>query len=246
MNLTAYISLIMAVAFGAAIGMYLDRFKSKQYLSIILPFSGAFLLGVAVLHMLPQIFYQSDGDHSLGIYILLGFLIQIILEFLSKGVEHGHVHAKKGQNKGYLTTIMFGLCAHAFLEGLPINNLSESHLNHAHSLFDQPYLWGIVAHKLPAATALSLLLLASNVKKRTMFLLLLIFAIMSPLGSFLASIISMSEAVQKIVFAIAIGSILHIATIIIFETDESSHHQVSYKKILAVLSGFGMSLLSLI
>lgn len=246
MNLTAYISLILAVAIGGGVGIYLNRNTSKQYLSFILPFSGAFLLGVAILHMLPEIFYESSGEHTFGIYILIGFLIQITLESFSKGVEHGHVHAKKGQNSGYLLSIMFGLCAHAFLEGMPIDGLNQSHVGHTHSVFQQPYLWGIVAHKLPAATALSILLLASEVKNRNMFLLLGIFALMSPLGALTASLLNMNTSFEKIILALAIGSILHIATIIIFETEENAHHKISFKKLIAVLSGFALALISLL
>ncbi len=246
MNWTAYIALLLSAFLGGMIGLALDRKRSKQYLGFILPFSGSFLLGVAILHLLPELYLGSEGDHTLGIYILCGFLIQIILEFLSKGVEHGHVHVKKGQNKSYLFSIMFGLCAHAFLEGMPVVTFNEAHAGHDHSFLTQPYLWGIVAHKLPAATALSILLLASEVKKRNMFILLFIFGIMSPLGAFLASFMELGPMFQKVILGLALGSIMHIATIIIFETDSNPNHNLSYKKVVAVLMGFAIAFLSLL
>lgn len=246
MNITAYIALFTAALIGGLLGLILDRSKSKQYLGFVLPFSGAFLLGVAVMHMLPEVYFESSGDHKLGMYILLGFLIQIILEFLSKGVEHGHVHGKKDRNAMYLVSIMFGLCAHAFLEGMPVGSLNENNQGHGHGVFEQPYLWGIVAHKLPAAAALSILLLSSQVKKVNMFLFLFIFALMSPLGAYVTNIFDLSESVQKIILALAIGSILHIATIIIFETDENANHNISYRKLFAVLLGFAIAFLSIL
>ncbi len=246
MNVFPILILLTSALLGGFLGLYLNKFQSKQYLNFILPFSGAFLLGIAVLHMLPEVFSGNDGTHSIGIFILIGFLIQIILEVLSKGVEHGHVHVHKDYKKGYLTTIMLGLCAHAFLEGMPLGNMALGHSEHVHSIFNHPYLWGIVMHKLPAATALSLLFLASNVSRKKMFLLLIVFAMMSPLGAIVTNTIGLADYFQKVVLAIAIGSILHVATIIIFETDENAHHHISYKKLAAILIGFSISMLSLL
>ncbi|WP_235298932.1 ZIP family metal transporter [Portibacter marinus] len=246
MNILPYIALFLSAIIGGALGTLLQREKSTQYLLFVLPLSGAFLLGVAVLHMLPEIFYRSEWDHKIGVLILGGFLLQNILEFLSRGVEHGHIHVRDKHNKLYIFSIMFGLCAHAFIEGLPVAHMSVDHLGHGHSLISRPYLWGIVAHKLPAAIALSILLVASKVSKMKVYLLLLVFAAMSPLGTLISEIVSFSAETQRIILAISIGFILHIATTIIFETDVNSHHQISYRKIFAVAIGFGLAFLSLL
>lgn len=244
MNYIPYLILFLSAIMGGFIGLLLEQKKSKQFLGFILPFSGAFLLGIAVLHMLPEVFHYDGSAHFTGIFILMGFLIQIFLEFLSKGIEHGHVHFHKGHKSGFLFSIMFGLCVHAFLEGMPVHGIHSAHEGHTHSAALQPYVWGIAVHKLPAAIALSVLLLYSGVKKSLMFVLLIIFALMSPLGSLSAVIFDFTPQVQNIILAIAIGSVLHVATIIIFETDENSHHKISFKKLLAVVLGFGISLIS--
>ncbi|GLR15394.1 ZIP family metal transporter [Portibacter lacus] len=248
MSLMPYIALFASAMIGGAIGVYLDQQKSKQYLQFILPFSGAFLLGIVVLHMLPEVFYENEGAHLMGVFILGGFLLQNLLEFLSRGVEHGHIHAKKDHNKLYILSIMVGLCAHAFIEGLPVAQAAMVHAGHGHteSFIGRPYLWGIVAHKLPAAIALSILLLASEVKKSAMFLLILIFALMSPLGTFVSELTAITAETQRAILAISIGFILHIATTIIFETDTNMHHSISYRKLLGVILGFGLAFLSLI
>lgn len=246
MNWIPYIALFLSALLGSLIGVYLDAKRSRQSLTMILPFSGAFLLGVAVLHMLPEVFYQAELGHGIGVYILAGFFMQNVLEFLSRGVEHGHIHAKKEHNTLYIFSIMFGLCAHAFIEGLPIAYMSTEHHAHAHDIITRPYLWGIVAHKIPAAIALSILLLASNVKKGTMFLLILVFAIMSPLGAFVSELSVFTSQSRSIILAISIGFILHIATTIIFETDVNMHHKISYRKLIAVSLGFGFAFVSLL
>ncbi len=123
--------------------------------------------------------------------------------------------------------IMLGLCAHAFLEVIPLGNMALGHSEHVHNFFNHPYLWGIVLHKLPAATPVSLLFLANNVNKKNMFLLLGLFALMSPLGAIGASLLEIGDYFQKDVLAIVIGSILHEAAIIIFETDKNAHCHIS-------------------
>jgi len=246
MSLLPYIALFMSAIIGSLIGLYIDTKSSKQYLTFILPFSGAFLLGVAIMHMLPEAYYDPAIGHSIGIYILGGFFLQNILEFLSRGVEHGHIHAKKDHNGIYILSIMIGLCAHAFIEGLPVGHLSDDHHGHSHDFITRPYLWGIVAHKLPAAIALSILLISSNVKKGMLFLLVLIFALMSPLGTVVSELVDFSQKARTVVLAISVGFILHIATTIIFETGANSHHSLSYRKLLAVSLGFGLSFLSLL
>ena len=84
----------LAVVIGVVIA-YVVKPNSPKGMKLILAFSGAFLLGVLVLEMLPHV-YQSD-NHQTGIWILLGIILQILLEFFSKGAEHGHTHYHANQ-----------------------------------------------------------------------------------------------------------------------------------------------------
>ena len=72
-------------------------------------------------------------------------------------------------------------------------------------------LFGIILHKLPAAFALVLLLLASKFKNSFIILCLSIFAIMSPLGALLAEFLHFTPTQTAIALAIVIGSFFHIA-----------------------------------
>lgn len=85
--------------------------KNKTNLKLLLAFSGSFLLSLTVMHLLPDV-YES-GKTSIGIFIMFGILFQIILEFFSKGAEHGHVH---GHDKlTQMPWLLFiSLCIHAF------------------------------------------------------------------------------------------------------------------------------------
>ena len=78
---------------------------------------------------------------------------------------------------------------------------------------------------------------------------LLIFALSSPLGAALASELSKSDLLSMDVIiklmAIVIGSFLHIATTIIFEIDGSTHHSITWRKLLAILIGTALALLTM-
>ena len=88
-----------------------------RWLRVLLSFSGAFLLGIVFMHMLPEL-YEEEGM-GIGAWVLAGFLLQVILEFFSHGIEHGHmhVHGHKGHSLPLLTLV--SLCIHSFTEGIP-------------------------------------------------------------------------------------------------------------------------------
>ena len=85
--MTAAITLVLVALIGALLGEWLGD-KFKQHMPLLLSFGGAFLLGLCFLHLLPEAFEMNT--HA-GQWVVAGFLIQIGLEYLSKGMEHGHV-----------------------------------------------------------------------------------------------------------------------------------------------------------
>ena len=237
MNIWQYILLFSVVLIGGGLGFLVKKYNKKT-VGLILSFSGAYLLGITVLHLIPATF--AGGQEDIGIWVLAGFLLQLLLERLSSGVEHGHLHAHKGASWGFAIQIMVGLSLHAFIEGLPLSFYHEIHGAH-HDTGAHDLLYGIILHKAPAAFALSLLLLWSGFKRWVVFLCLTIFASMSPLGSLLATQLQPSAPVLQSLVALVIGSFLHIATTILFEADET-HHKISWIKLLLILAGFAISL----
>ncbi|MFK7807709.1 MAG: ZIP family metal transporter [Saprospiraceae bacterium] len=246
MEITEYLVLFIAVLIGGSFALYLQQVKAK-YLSWILSFSGAYLLGIAMLHLMPIAFQHPETNP--GLWILLGFFVQLLLEQLSGGVEHGHIHPHSHAGGGYMLQLMLGLCLHAFFEGLPLGNyeaFQELHHGHVHS--DNHLLLGIILHKAPAAFALTALLLASNFKRRTVILCLIVFAAMSPLGAALAAVLGeqgwLDQGVQEKIVAFVIGSFLHIATTILFESDGAEHHRLPWGKMALIAVGLGLAVLS--
>lgn len=229
MKTLIYLSLFLSVIISGISVLYIKL--NHKNLKLLLSFSGAFLFAISVLHLIPEL-YQAGG-HSVGVYILIGFFLQILLEFFSEGIEHGHIHVHHNHEKAFPFAMMIGLSIHSFLEGMPLAaNLKT--ISAVNSL-----LVGIILHNIPIAIALMSMLLQSHIKRSTAVILLIIFALTAPLGTFTGNIIgSFSENVEGIfdaVMGVVIGIFLHISTTILFEASEN--HRFNFIKFLTIIFG---------
>ena len=230
MNTLTILLLISSVISGAII-VELFSIKNSKNIQILLTFSGAYLLAVSMLHLIPEIFTNTTKN-SIGLFILGGFLIQVLLEYFSQGIEHGHFH----KNNIIPFSVLISICLHALLEGIPLGG----HLhNHAHNAL----LTGIVLHKLPVSIVLMTFFLQSNVSKKRAYILLLLFALMSPLGVLAGDLFTSLANYQNEIMAIVVGIFFHISTTILFESSDG--HKFSIQKILAIIVGAFIAFLSL-
>lgn len=190
-------------------------------MKLLLAFSGAYLLGVLVLEMLPEIYHHALP--STGYWLLGGIIVQNILEFFSKGAEHGHVHHHPHQNR--LWVLMISLCIHALLEGLPL-------------AVNQELLWAVSIHKFLIAMVLALLFLQTPSKGATKAGALLLFALMTPLGSSVAYLPRIASILPGLT-SFVVGLLLHISTTILFESAEG--HTFNGQKFISILLGMGLA-----
>jgi zinc transporter ZupT len=215
-----------------------------KFMKMLTTFSGAFLLSLSFLHIIPEIYHESAGIY-LGLFVLAGFFIQLLLEFITGGIEHGHNKdtLQHDMHKHTLNVIplMIGLCIHAFLEGMP---MAESFKNEE---LQTTLLAGIVIHKIPISVVLTGLLLRQYGKKPAIpVILLVLFAFASPAGAFVSNFLN-NEFLENIqnfhayILAIVIGIFLHISTTILFETVES--HRFNFTKLLMIILGFGVTII---
>ena len=241
MNIFQYTILVGALLSGGTLAFFLRK-NTQQYLQLILSFSGAYIIGITALHLIPETFH--DASASLGAWLLVGFFGQLVLEQLSKGIEHGHIHVPHQPNIGFVVQVMLGLSIHSFVEGMPLNvpiNSDLHHHDHSH------LLWGIILHEMPASFALISLLLSSGFHKSLVVVCLVLYASMSSLGALTARWLAPSPEVSQIMMALVIGTFLHIATTILFEADSSQHHhKIPYKKLLVIALGIGIAFLTLL
>ena len=191
---------------------------------LILVFSGAFLLAIVVLELLPVVYTATDK--KMGYWILLGIFIQSFLEYFSRGAEHGHIHLDKLQKFPLL--LWLSLCIHAFIEGFP--------------LVDFPHLaWGMFVHKIPIAFVIYLLLQKTNTSPIVRGLSLLLFVSMTTLGGLSMAYLDTLKAISLPLLGVVVGVILHIATTIIFESNEG--HRFQGAKLACILGAVLLALL---
>lgn len=236
-----FLLLIISVGLGGLLVSSIDKKKNEQIIKLLLAFSGGFLLAIAFTHFIPELYEETSIN--IGIFILIGFLIQLILEFFSGGIEHGHIHAHKGDKLPF--GLLIALSLHSFLEGIPLGAQEIGHdvaTAHHHS-DDHALLLGILLHRIPVAVALMTLLTTSGVNKIKSWLMLGLFALTSPLGMLLGmSDISILHSMNfNSILAIVVGMFLHISTTIIFETSEN--HKFNFLKLLTIIGGCGLAFL---
>jgi zinc transporter ZupT len=228
MNYPIYILPLLAVILGYIVALFLKP-KSKKNLKLLLAFSGAFLLSLTVMHLLPEVYeanlHQHEGHNhghtSTGIFIMIGIVFQIILEYFSKGAEHGHVH---GHETMYHIPwlLFFSLCLHALLEGMPISN--HNHL-----------AYGIAIHHFPIAIILTTFFSNAQLNKKAILFFMLVFAFMTPLGTFVAENLSFLSNYYTQISGIVIGILFHISSTIIFESSEG--HKFNLAKLSVIVLG---------
>ena len=222
-----YLALILPVFLGFVLVKWVQ--PGTKTLQLFLSFSGAYLLSITVLHLIPEVFVE--GKEHIGLYILLGIALQTGLEYLSKGAEHGHLHYHDFENH-VPWLLLFSLGLHAFLEGMPLGLGQNSEI-----------LYAVIIHKLPIAVILTSFLMRSRLSSSHVLFILSLFALMSPLGSYTTSIWSGLQTYSKEITAVVIGVFLHISNAILFESSEN--HTFNFQKFIAILIGFIIAYLSL-
>lgn len=211
-----YILLFLAVVTGYIVARILQK-KDLKNMEVFMAFSGAFLLSITVFELLPHVF--ETPSKSIGVNIMLGILLQIFLEFFSKGAEHGHIHLHS-ENKHFPWILFLSLSIHAFMEGFPIsehNNL----------------LAAIIIHKVPVAIILSFFFISAEYKLSTTLFFLFFFALMTPLGSYISTHYDLVHQYETQITSVVIGIFLHVSTTILFES--SKNHKFNLSKMTAVI-----------
>ncbi|CAI8160990.1 MAG: Uncharacterised protein [Cryomorphaceae bacterium] len=223
--------LFIAVLVGGG-ASYIVNTKSALF-KLTLAFSGAFLFGTLMTHLLPEVFQNSSG----GLWVLLGFGVQLLLDFISKGLEHGHLHTHENRIP---VLPLVGLFIHAFIEGMPLGLDNIMH-DHAHDHGTNGLLWSVAMHKIPIALLVATALRSAGLKTWKVVLGILLFALSSPLGNAMGVGLELDPASFLPVLGLATGLLLHVSTTILFES--AANHQFNAMKMLVVAVGIALSLL---
>ncbi|WP_460218686.1 ZIP family metal transporter [Psychroserpens sp. MEBiC05023] len=221
--MNSYLFPIFAVIIGVIIALVVKQ-KRNTSIKLLLSFSGAFLLALTLFDLLPEVYEHLEAKTT-GLFIMCGILLQVILEFFSKGAEHGHVHIHKSETN-FPWLLFLSLCLHSFLEGFPIHEHNDM-------------VYGVLIHKIPIATLLSAFLIQSSFSKTQIISFLIVFALMTPLGTYISNATTIHPDYLNRINAIVIGIFFHISTTILFETGEG--HKFNLSKLLAIILGVGIA-----
>ena len=229
-----------------------------RFTTAVTVFGGAFLFASCFINLVPHIFLGDDpyrfvtpGIHfKIAASVMVGFLIQLLLEQVTRGVEHGHNHCPCCEEEAEahehhhahlphpghchtgavhpVTGLLIGLCIHAFLEGMPLVDTDGD--------IHQGLLYGIVLHNIPIALVLVSLFISNRYGFWRSFLLLTLFAVMTPLGSLCnLFLLPPDETLQSLIMGVVVGILLHVSVNILFDHD---HNHFTLPKLLLILVAF--------
>lgn len=207
---------------------------------------GAFLFAITMLHLLPEVFHDNP---SIGIWLLMGFFIQVIIEVLF-GSEHETSNIQKINPIPFILAIFF----HAFAEGsalsfsetTPIDMSHHGNHSHAHNNFVLLFL-GIMIHKIPIALIVVIICVSRYKKKLWAVLGLLITVSATPLGLLAYSYLSKNqiiiESTGSILLALVSGSFLHVASFLFFSAMHENTAQ-KYRRLTFIGIGTLLGIIS--
>jgi len=248
----SYLVLFLSVAVGAVVVLFWQP-RDRRTIKLLTAFGGAYILAITSMHLLPVVFGSNGGGGEgsgasrtqlMGIWLLAGFFVQLILDYLSQGIEHGHAHHHAHDGR-VPWGMLIGLCIHAYLEGTPLahgDHTGHDHAGHEHAAAEGVHgalLMGIVMHNVPVSIVFMSLLLHNGLSRIKALAVMGVFAVMSPLGMLTAELATFLAGFQRELLAVVIGIFLHIATTILFETGEE--HRFNIQKFLAIVVGVAIA-----
>ncbi|MBS1548606.1 MAG: ZIP family metal transporter [Bacteroidetes bacterium] len=217
--------LVLSVVLGILLGVFLG--SKEKFAKNLLIVSAGFLITICLNEVFPEV-YHSDNKH-VGFFVILGVLLQMFLENLTKGFEHGHFHQHSDQQQILPLALMVGLFIHAFIEGIPLANIHQ---------INSPYLLGILVHNIPISFVLGAFLFNKKQIKAIPLIIVTLFALSSPLGMLLGKYFN--PEYESYFLALVGGIFLHISSVIIFESNKN--HQMDWQKIIWVIVGISLAL----
>lgn len=234
-SLVLYSSLIFATSFaGGAIPLLIPR-VNEDGLKLFVALGAGLLLGMALLHMLPE--SAKLAPTSFGFWFLFGFVLLFVLERFIM------VHACEEHHCDYHTigiAAFAGLTVHGVIEGFALASTVFT------TAMGPLILLAILAHKVPAGFALTSILKLGAKGNRRILGFVTGVALSGPLGVVLAYSVLRGQhmpASAGVLLSISSGTFMYIAACdLIPEVHRTDTHKGP--RLTMFLLGLGLSLLS--
>lgn len=247
MLINALILFVCAMA-GGLLMLKVRHIKERTF-KLLLVFAGSYLFGITVIHLLPELLSDAANPGQVGLYVLLGFFLQLFLEYFTSGVEHGHLHGLEQEEHHHHShhftpvTLLIALCIHALMDGALLVH-PAGHDGHGHDT--NALLAGVVLHKMPAAFALMSVLMHRLRSRTQATIMLVVFALASPVGLYVSDFMLGAgdgwDVFRSIIYPMVAGSFLHISTTIFIEN--SPEHNFNLHKLISSLIGASLAVLA--
>lgn len=174
--LAFYCFVLFLVSFlGGRIGFKLNlRHKTLQ---LSLSFVSGLVLGIALLHLLPEAIHHTQDEKAVGYWLLGGLLFLFFLERLFSFHQHEQGHSDKSKSHNIpWKGVVFGLTIHSLLAGLALGAATTN------GKLGIGVMLAIALHKPFDAFAITTLM--RNVDSRFFKELVnVLFALVAPLGA---------------------------------------------------------------
>ncbi|MBU0456417.1 MAG: ZIP family metal transporter [Pseudomonadota bacterium] len=224
LKLFASLIILFIALLGGLLPILLGKTNgSRRFLVYGDSFAGGIFLGAGLLHLLPdahELFSQLwHTDYPLA--FLVCALSIIFLRIIEDGIG-GHFEELHTKHTWVAFLLAILLSIHSIIEGVALGVVQTI------TLFLVIFI-AIIAHKGSAAFALGIKMQKSELNKSFIFYLMLIFALMTPVGILFGTIISSmlharaGNIVEALFNAIAAGTFIYIAAFHCRESNDDQH-----------------------
>ena len=204
--------------------------------------SAGYLLSFSFLNYLPNVY--NDQNLAGGLFVLFGFIAQIILEFFTDGIGHGHeIQTKTPDRKTHLVPFLSLLLMFS-IEGyvVGLNFFTSPSLSHFIKDIQIALVYGLILYHLPVFLSIHRNnLLSFNSNKFNTIKFISYFTAL-PFGVFVSylfcDIFKLNHTLAMTQFLV--GMLLNNSTLILFES--SSDHKINTLKLISVFTGVLLSI----
>ena len=204
--------------------------------------SAGYLLSFSFLKYLPNVYDQQNLAG--GFFVLIGFITQIILEFFTGGIGHGHeIHTKNQVRKTDLVPFL-SLVLMFLIEGyiIGLNLFNSPRLSNQIKDIQTALICGLIIYHLPVFLSIYRNNLLSSNSHKFNIIKLTTCLIALPFGVFVAYFFyvffNLNHTLAMTQFLV--GMLLNNSTLILFES--SSDHKINTFKLISVFTGVLLSI----
>ena len=212
---------------------------SRRHSAKLVSYSAGVLLGVGILHILPEAWAQNPHTPY---YLLISFLVFYFLEHhLFVHAEHEKLHHAQLEAAGHnqcclrphpLGIVAFaGMSLHSLIDGLIIGTGFEA--GHDIGILSAV---GVIAHEVPEGIAMLAILLHYGYPRRTAVIFTCLVAVATPLAAIgtYALVRQIGAEFLGALMALAAGSFIYIAA---SDLIPESHRSRGFMSTLSLLAG---------